>query len=359
MPEIPKNAPVVPSRYADAGVDVDAGARLVERIKTIVRGTQGPEVVAGVGGFASLYALPQVGAGAEQLLVASCDGVGTKLKVAFLTGRHETVGIDLVAMNVNDLLCTGARPLFFLDYFACGKLDVDVAAAVVGGIAEGCRQAHCALVGGETAEMPGFYPAGEYDLAGFSVGIVDKDAVLDGRNAVVGDVIVGLPSSGLHSNGYSLARRVLLGDDAPALPSRLAEVLPELGRPLADELLEPTRIYVDDVQALAAAADVRALVHVTGGGLIENPPRVLSESLAWEFRLGSWAVPPIFELLGRRAGIDQAEMRRTFNMGLGLLAVVPEAAADAAVAACRGAKVVGRIVARENGPAVSFVEANT
>ncbi|MBW2731025.1 MAG: phosphoribosylformylglycinamidine cyclo-ligase [Deltaproteobacteria bacterium] len=331
----------MPASYAEAGVDIAAGAQLVSRIGKLVRATQGPEVVAGVGGFASLYRLP----GDEgSLLVASCDGVGTKLKLAFLTGRHGTVGIDLVAMNVNDLICTGARPLFFLDYFATGKLEVAVAEEVIAGIAKGCRQARCALVGGETAEMPGFYPAGEYDLAGFAVGLTDEGAVLDGSRVQLGDVVIGLPASGLHSNGYSLARRVLIDDDTD-----LMAPVPELGRSLGDELLEPTHIYVDDVTRLKAAVDVRALVHVTGGGLIENPPRVLPESMAWRFNPSRWEVPAVMQLIAERGRVPVDEMLRTFNMGLGMLAVVPAASADEALVALKGmdAKAVGEIVARQ------------
>ncbi|PID38233.1 MAG: phosphoribosylformylglycinamidine cyclo-ligase [Proteobacteria bacterium] len=343
--------PQTPKSYAEAGVDIDAGAALVERIGTIVRATQGPEVVGGVGGFASLYALPSSG-GEEPLLVSSCDGVGTKLKLAFLTGRHDTVGIDLVAMNVNDLLCTGARPLFFLDYFACGRLDVGVAEAVISGIAEGCRQAGCALVGGETAEMPGFYADGEYDLAGFCVGLVDRQAMVDGSRAEAGDSVLALPSSGLHSNGFSLARRVLLGEEEAV---DLDAVVPELARSLGEELLEPTTIYVDAITRLRRDVAVKALVHVTGGGLIENPPRVLPEALAFELDRGAWAVPAVMRLIAERAEIPPQEMLRTFNMGIGMLAVVGAEDERAAIAACPSAQRVGRLVLRGEGEAVRFL----
>jgi phosphoribosylformylglycinamidine cyclo-ligase len=343
-----------PKSYAEAGVDIAAGAELVNRIGKIVKATQGPEVIAGVGGFASLFALPETG-GEAPLLVSSCDGVGTKLKLAFLTGRHDTVGVDLVAMNVNDLLCTGARPLFFLDYFACGRLDVGVAEAVISGIAEGCRQSGCALVGGETAEMPGFYADGEYDLAGFCVGLVDKTTLVEGSSAEAGDIALALPSSGLHSNGYSLARRVLLSEGEPS--TDLDAMVPQLGRSLADELLEPTTIYVETIGRLRKQVQPKALVHVTGGGLIENPPRVLPETLAWELDRGAWEVPAVMQLIADRAGIAEAEMLRTFNMGVGMLVVVSAADEAAALAACPEARAIGRLVPRDDGEAVRIIGA--
>jgi phosphoribosylformylglycinamidine cyclo-ligase len=282
-----------PATYRDAGVDIAAGNELVRRIAALSKATHDENVKAAVGGFASVYQVP----GSDQLLVASCDGVGTKLKLAFLTGKHDSVGIDLVAMNVNDLICTGARPAFFLDYFATGKLQVDVAESVVRGIAEGCRQARCALIGGETAEMPDFYAAGEYDLAGFAVGLVAANGHFEGAAAVEGDVVIGLPSSGLHSNGYSLARRVLLSSDDQEAKEQLATKPEQLEKTLGETLLIPTRIYVDSLRAIAEAAEVRAAAHITGGGLIENPPRVIGDSLAFHFDSASWDVPPIMKLI--------------------------------------------------------------
>lgn len=343
-----------PLTYRAAGVDIDAADELIRRIGGLARATHGAQVVAGIGGFASLVALP---GGEGPLLVTSCDGVGTKLKVAFATGRHDTVGIDLVAMNVNDLLCCGATPLCFLDYLAMGQLDVGIGEAVVRGISEGCRQAACALVGGETAELPGFYAAGEYDLAGFVVGTVSREALIDGRDVRAGDAVIGLPSTGLHSNGYSLARRALLGEEGAAEVDWQA-IVPELGRSLADELLTPTRIYVDAVRALRAAVELRAVAHITGGGLIENPPRVIPSALAWRLEAERWAVPAVMRLIAARGHVSAAEMWRTFNMGLGLLAVVPAEQAEGAVAAgaAFGARIVGSIIERRDR-AVELIEA--
>jgi phosphoribosylformylglycinamidine cyclo-ligase len=305
--------------YRDAGVDIDAGDLLVERIKGHVRRTHRPEVMGGLGGFAGLCAIP--GRYKEPLLVSCTDGVGTKLKLAFLTGRHDTVGIDLVAMNVNDLVVCGGEPLFFLDYFASGKLEVGVAERVIAGIADGCQAAGCALLGGETAEMPGFYAAGEYDLAGFCVGIVEKSRRVDGTAIRPGDKLLGLASSGFHSNGYSLVRKVFLEEmrldlDAPA---------PGLNEPLGQALLRPTRIYVRSMRALADANLLHGAAHITGGGLVDNPTRMIPDGgrLKLQLRLGSWAIPPIFQLLAERGGVTPDEMRRTFNMGLGMLVCVP------------------------------------
>ena len=336
----------MPITYKEAGVDIDAGDALVERIKPLAAGTARPEVLGGLGGFAGLCRIP---AGyREPLLVSGTDGVGTKLKSAFATRRHDTVGIDLVAMSVNDVAVTGAAPLFFLDYFAAGKLDVDVAAAVIAGVADGCRQAGCALLGGETAELPGMYAPGEYDLAGFAVGVVERDDVRDGRDLGVGDALVGIASSGLHSNGHSLARRVLL--DVLALPYDARP--PQLGgSSVADELLRPTRIYVRALVALGAAGvRFKGAAHITGGGLVDNPPRFLPEGrgLGLRFRAGSWPEPPIFALI-RSAGVETAEMRRTFNLGLGMVVAVAAADAGPAVAALEGAGerafVVGEVIA--------------
>jgi phosphoribosylformylglycinamidine cyclo-ligase len=308
--------------YRDAGVDIDAGDSLVERIKPHVKRTMRPEVLGGLGGFAGLTALP---AGYREPLLVSCtDGVGTKLKLAFMTGKHGTVGVDLVAMNVNDLVCCGAEPLLFLDYFASGKLEVGVAEQVIAGIADGCVQARCALVGGETAELPGFYTAGEYDLAGFCVGVVEKSARVDGRAIEAGDKLLGLASSGFHSNGYSLVRRVLLEHMA----LRLDLPVPELGsEPLGDVLLRPTRIYVRAVRALHAKGLLRGAAHITGGGLVDNPTRMLPADarLKLRIKLGTWEVPPVMKLLQRGGEVADAEMLRTFNMGIGMLVCVPAA----------------------------------
>ncbi|HMF41724.1 MAG TPA: phosphoribosylformylglycinamidine cyclo-ligase [Polyangia bacterium] len=305
--------------YRGAGVDIDAGDTLVERIKPHVRRTMRPEVMTDLGGFAGLCALPS--RYKEPLLVSCTDGVGTKLKLAFLTGRHDTVGIDLVAMNVNDMVVCGAEPLLFLDYFASGRLDVGVAERVVAGIADGCQAAGCALIGGETAELPGFYADGEYDLAGFSVGVVEKSRRVDGRAIRAGDRLLGLASSGFHSNGYSLVRRVFL--DHMNLPLDAAP--PGLDEPLASALLRPTRIYVRALRALHDAELLRGAAHITGGGLVENPTRMLPADARLKLRidLGSWTVPPIFGLLARGGDVADAEMLRTFNMGIGMVVCVP------------------------------------
>jgi phosphoribosylformylglycinamidine cyclo-ligase len=312
--------------YRDAGVDIDAGDSLVERIKPHVKRTMRREVLTGLGGFAGLCAIP---AGYREPLLVSCtDGVGTKLKLAFLTGQHDTVGVDLVAMNVNDLVVSGAEPLFFLDYFASGKLDVAVAERVIAGIADGCQQAGCALLGGETAELPGFYADGEYDLAGFCVGVVERSRRVDGRAIAPGDRLLALASSGFHSNGYSLVRRVLL--EKMGLPLHAAPA--GLDAPLGELLLRPTRIYVKALRRLAAAELLRGAAHITGGGLIDNPTRMIpgDAKLKLQIRLGSWTVPPIFELLARGGDVAPAEMLRTFNMGIGMLVCVPAAAVDQA-----------------------------
>ena len=313
--------------YRDAGVDIDAGDLLVERIKGHVRRTHRPEVMGGLGGFAGLCAIP--GRYKEPLLVSCTDGVGTKLKLAFLTGRHDTVGIDLVAMNVNDLVVCGGEPLFFLDYFASGKLEVGVAERVIGGIADGCQAAGCALLGGETAEMPGFYAAGEYDLAGFCVGVVEKSRRVDGTAIRPGDKLLGLASSGFHSNGYSLVRKVFLEEMRLDLDAQA----PGLNEPLAQALLRPTRIYVRSMRALAEADLLRGAAHITGGGLVDNPTRMIPDGarLKLQLRLGSWTIPPIFELLARGGGVAPEEMRRTFNMGLGMLVCVPADRAPEAI----------------------------
>jgi phosphoribosylformylglycinamidine cyclo-ligase len=336
--------------YRDAGVDIDAGDELVRRIKPLAERTRIAEQLGGIGGFAGLCALPS--GMKEPILVSGTDGVGTKLKIAFLADKHDTVGIDLVAMCVNDIATSGARPLFFLDYFASGKLDVGTAEQVVKGIADGCLQAGCALLGGETAELPGFYSAGEYDLAGFAVGVVEKSAIIDGSKVEAGDVVIGVSSSGLHSNGYSLARKALLEQGGLAL----TQTLPELGESLASALLRPTRIYVKAISAALAAGQVRSLCHITGGGLPENLPRVLPKDIALEIDTRSFSRPALFDLIQQRANVADAEMYRTFNMGIGLTAVVPEADADAVIAAFNGAgeqaQRIGRAVAHSAGPRV-------
>jgi phosphoribosylformylglycinamidine cyclo-ligase len=309
----------LPVTYRQAGVDIDAGDELVERIKPLSKKTRIAEVLSDVGGFAGMCRVP--GGIEDPVLVSGTDGVGTKLKVAFATGVHDTIGIDLVAMSVNDVITTGARPLFFLDYFATGKLDVAVAEKVVTGIARGCELSGCALLGGETAELPGMYAAGEYDLAGFCVGVVARSRIIDGTRVVEGDGIIGLPSSGLHSNGYSLARKVL---------TDLDERPPELeGKSVAQALLEPTRLYAKLVQSLLAEGhELRAMCHVTGGGLPGNLPRVLPEGLGASVR-SNLPRAPIFDLVAARGPVDVAEMRRAFNLGVGLVLVVPKGAVRA------------------------------
>lgn len=297
--------PPVSSTYHQAGVHIDAGNELVKRIQSLAAKTRRPEILADIGGFAGLCKLPKL---TDPVLVAGTDGVGTKLKLAFLSGKHDTVGIDLVAMCANDVATTGADPLFFLDYFATGKLDVDVAERVIAGIAEGCRQAGCALLGGETAELPGFYQPGEYDLAGFCVGVVERAQILDGRRIVAGDRLVGIASSGLHSNGYSLARAVLPLDDPT----------------MVTELLKPTRIYVNVIQTLLAAVDVRGIAHITGGGLVENPRRMLPADSPLRLDIHyTWSVPSLFLRIQQAGSIAEEEMRRTFNLGVGLVVCVP------------------------------------
>jgi phosphoribosylformylglycinamidine cyclo-ligase len=330
-----------PLSYRDAGVDIDAGDALVERIKPYARRTLRPEVLAGIGGFGALVELPK--RYREPVLVSGTDGVGTKLKLAFMLGRHDTVGIDLVAMSVNDVLVQGAEPLFFLDYFACGKLDVDVAADVVKGIAAGCEQAGCALIGGETAEMPGMYAEGEYDLAGFCVGVAEKSKVIDGRSIAPGDVVLGLASSGAHSNGYSLVRRIL----ERARPDLAA---PFDGRTLADAIMAPTRIYVKPLLALMAELPVKGLAHITGGGLLENVPRVLPAGVRAVLEQSAWPRPPLFDWLQREGNVAEGEMHRVFNCGIGMVVVVAAEHADAARVAleARGERTfrIGRIEAR-------------
>ena len=308
--------------YRQAGVDIDAGDALVEAIKPYARRTMRPEVLAGIGGFGALFEIGK--RYAEPVLVAGTDGVGTKLKLAFQLARHDTIGIDLVAMSVNDILVQGAEPLFFLDYFACGRLDVAAATEVVRGIARGCELAGCALIGGETAEMPGMYPEGEYDLAGFAVGVVEKSRIIDGRSIAPGDALLGLASSGAHSNGYSLVRRIL----ERARPDLDADFH---GRPLGEVLLEPTRIYVKPLLELMKHLPVKGLAHITGGGLVENVPRVLPRGCDALLHRSSWPRPPLFDWLAREGGVDEAEMLRVFNCGIGMVVVVAPGDADKAM----------------------------
>ncbi len=316
------NSPVSLS-YRDAGVDIDAGDALVEAIKPFAKRTMRDGVLAGIGGFGALF---EVGKKyKEPVLVSGTDGVGTKLKLAFHLNRHDTVGIDLVAMSVNDILVQGAEPLFFLDYFACGRLDVAAATDVIKGIAAGCEQAGCARIGGETAEMPSMYPDGEYDLAGFAVGAVEKSKIIDGRKIQPGDVVLGLASSGAHSNGYSLVRKIL----DVAKPDLNADFH---GRPLADVLLAPTRIYVKSLLALMEKMPVHGMVHITGGGLVENIPRVLQPNLTAVLKRDSWTMPPLFTWLQQHGGVADAEMHRVFNCGIGMTVIVSKENADAAEA---------------------------
>ena len=332
--------------YKDAGVDIDAGEALVDRIRPLAKSTMRPEVLGGIGGFAALCRIPT--GYREPILVSGTDGVGTKLKTALAAQRHDTIGIDLVAMCVNDVLVTGAEPLFFLDYFASGAFDVPTAATVIAGIAEGCRQAGCALVGGETAELPGLYQGRDYDLAGFCVGVVERDAIRPRRELAAGDVVIGLPSAGLHSNGHSLARKVVLETLALPLDARPAELG---GASVADELLRPTIIYAEAFRALREPPWTAA-AHITGGGLVDNPPRIFADDadLAVELDPTTWEVPAIMKLIAS-AGVAPGEMARTFNMGLGMIVVVPADAAAKTVAALAGsrARVVGRLAARAGG----------
>ncbi|MDC9593226.1 phosphoribosylformylglycinamidine cyclo-ligase [Xenorhabdus sp. IM139775] len=309
--------------YKDAGVDIDAGNALVNRIKGVVKQTRRPEVMGGLGGFGALCALPQKYR--EPVLVSGTDGVGTKLRLAMDLKRHDTIGIDLVAMCVNDLVVQGAEPLFFLDYYATGKLDVDTAASVITGIAEGCKQAGCALVGGETAEMPGMYHGEDYDVAGFCVGVVEKSEIIDGSQVQAGDALIALASSGPHSNGYSLIRKILEVSQADPETTVLE------GKPLADHLLAPTQIYVKSVLALIENVDVHAISHLTGGGFWENIPRVLPENRQARIDAGSWQWPAIFTWLQQAGNVSEHEMYRTFNCGVGMIIALPQSQAEQAI----------------------------
>jgi phosphoribosylformylglycinamidine cyclo-ligase len=332
-----------PIHYKDAGVDIVAGDALIERIKPLAKRTMRDGVLAGIGGFGAMFEVSKKFK--EPVLVSGTDGVGTKLKLAFEWNMHDTVGIDLVAMSVNDVLVQGAEPLFFLDYFACGKLDIDTAAAVVGGIAKGCEESGCALIGGETAEMPGMYAAGEYDLAGFCVGAVEKSKILSGKDVSEGDVVLGLASSGVHSNGFSLVRKCVerSGSNMPATLD---------GKPYREALMAPTKLYVKPVLEALKATDftIKALAHITGGGLLENIPRVLPDDLAAELTTSAWPKSEVFQWLQATSGINDTEMARTFNWGIGMVVVVDAASSDACKVFLekQGEKVfnIGRIAKR-------------
>ena len=312
-----------PLTYADAGVDIDKANTLVGQIKKIAKSTFKSNVLSDIGGFGGLYSLNTENL-KRPVLVGSTDGVGTKLKIAFLTGRHDTIGIDLVAMCVNDIAVQGARPLFFLDYISMGKLDNSTALAIISGISEGCKTAHCSLIGGETAEMPGMYRENEYDLAGFAVGVVDNDKIIDGSNIRVGNQLIGIASSGLHSNGYSLVRKICFD----ILKMDLNERLPELGKTLAEELLTPTKIYSETLLSIARDLPLNGLCHITGGGFEDNLVRIIPEACGIVINENSWDVPPIFTFLKEAGGVEDMEMKRTFNNGLGMIVIVPENAAQ-------------------------------
>ena len=342
--------------YRRAGVDIAAGDRVAAAARALARSTLRPEVVAGVGGFGALFRIPR--GYRRPLIVTSTDGVGTKLRIAFMLNRHDTVGIDLVAMNVNDILTLGAEPVAFLDYFASGKLRPGVTAQVLTGIAAGCRQAGCSLIGGETAELPSFYAPGEYDLAGFTVGVVEEAAVVDGRRITPGDVLIGLPSTGLHSNGYSLARHICFDMAGLSLRARP----PELAEPLGAALLRPTQIYVRTVRALPRGA-LKGMAHITGGGIMGNLPRVLPKGCAARVHLGTWPVPGIFTLLHRLGDVQRDEMFRTFNMGIGFVLVVGTPDASRVLAALRRrrqpAYVIGEVTRARRGATPSVTLSGT
>ncbi|MCE1186777.1 MAG: phosphoribosylformylglycinamidine cyclo-ligase [Rhodocyclales bacterium] len=341
-----------PISYKDAGVDIDAGDALVDRIKPFAKRTMRPEVLGGIGGFGALFEISKKFK--EPVLVSGTDGVGTKLKLAFQLNKHDTVGQDLVAMSVNDILVQGAEPLFFLDYFACGKLDVDTAATVVQGIAQGCELSGCALIGGETAEMPSMYPDGEYDLAGFAVGAVEKSQIIDGSTIRPGDVVLGLASSGAHSNGYSLIRKVI----EVAKPDLDADFH---GRKMRDVIMEPTRIYVKSLLSLMEkrAGLVKGMAHITGGGLLENIPRVLADNLTAVLKKDAWTLPPLFQWLQQAGNVDAQEMYRVFNCGIGMAVIVAAEDAEFAAAELRASGetvfVLGTVEARAEGQAQTVV----
>ncbi len=347
---IMSSTPNVSLSYRDAGVDIDAGDALVEAIKPFAKRTMREGVMGGIGGFGALFEVSKKYK--EPVLVSGTDGVGTKLKLAFHLKKHDTVGIDLVAMSVNDILVQGAEPLFFLDYFACGKLDVPTATDVIKGIAQGCELAGCALIGGETAEMPSMYPDGEYDLAGFAVGAVEKSKIIDGTKIIPGDVVLGLASSGAHSNGYSLVRKII----SVAQPDLNADFH---GRKLADVLMAPTHIYVKPLLALMDTLEVKGMVHITGGGLVENVPRVLQKHLTAVLHRDAWTMPPLFGWLQQHGGVADAEMHRVFNCGIGMAVIVSKENADAAQAQLQAAGEtvtrIGEIRERQGDEAQTIV----
>ncbi len=334
--------------YKDAGVDIDAGNTFVKMIKPLVKATARPEVIADIGGFGGLFSL-NASKYKNPVLVSGTDGVGTKLKLAFLTDRHDTIGIDLVAMCVNDIVVQGAEPLFFLDYLATSKLDPEKATRIVKGISEGCIQAGCALIGGETAEMPGFYSEGDYDLAGFAVGVVERDRIIDGSTITVGNKLIGIASSGLHSNGYSLARKIIL----EVMGLAINDLLPGLDRTVADELLTPTRIYVKSILNLLRDFSINGIAHITGGGLLENVPRVLPHGCKAVIDRKSWQEPSIFAILRHGGNVEESEMFRTFNCGIGMVLAVPEGEAEDILIRLSGlnekAYVIGEVVKCEAG----------
>lgn len=344
------NSNDTPVTYRDAGVDIEAGDALVNQIKPFAKRTMRPEVMSAIGGFGSMFAMPEKFK--SPVLVSGTDGVGTKLKLAFELNKHDAVGIDLVAMSVNDILVQGAEPLFFLDYFACGKLDVGTAASVIKGIAAGCEESGCALVGGETAEMPGMYPAGEYDLAGFVVGCVEKENIIDGSTIAEGDVVLGLASSGAHSNGYSLIRK-LIEKSGIDMESDFQ------GRPFKDVVMTPTKLYVKSILALLDALPVKGMAHITGGGITENIPRVLPAGLTAEINANSWELPALFKWLQAQGNIADNEMYKTFNCGVGMAIIVSQENAVEAqkVLAAKGETVyqIGLIRAQNAGEAATIV----
>lgn len=334
--------------YKDAGVDIDAGNTFVKMIKPLVKATSRPEVLADIGGFGGLFSL-NTGKYKHPVLVSGTDGVGTKLKLAFLADKHDTIGIDLVAMCVNDIIVQGAEPLFFLDYLATAKLDPEKAASIIKGVSEGCIQAGCALIGGETAEMPGFYSGDEYDMAGFAVGVVEREKIIDGSSITVGNHLIGLASSGLHSNGFSLARKVIL----ERMGLGINDVIPGLEKTVAEELLTPTRIYVRSIMNLMRDFNLSGIAHITGGGIPENLPRVLPNGCKAVVRKDTWEIPEIFKIMQKAGNIDEAELFRTFNCGIGMILVVPEREAEDILIRLKGlnetAYYIGEVVKCDPG----------
>jgi len=339
--------------YKEAGVDIEAGNTFVQKIKPLVKATFRPEVMTEIGGFGGLFSL-NASKYKNPVLVSGTDGVGTKLKLAFMADRHDTVGIDLVAMCVNDIVVQGAEPLFFLDYLATGRLDPEKAASIVAGIADGCKQAGCALIGGETAEMPGFYADGEYDLAGFTVGVVERDQIIDGSSITVGNKLIGIASTGLHSNGYSLARRILF--DIMGLS--INDTLPGIGSTVADTLLTPTRIYVRSILNLLKDFSIKGIAHITGGGLIDNVPRILPKSCIARLKKDSWDIPAVFNVLKEAGRVEQFEMYRTFNMGIGMVLAVDSKEVEDIISRLHGlgekAWLIGEV--RKGSPSAEQVE---